>query len=103
MTIFGKLFGPPKPRDPAAAERIKLWVRTELRQNPDLSLPEGSPIMPDAVAVTVSEIDCNDPSCPGTETVILIMLPYKTTRAIKVSKTMDRVVEADVIDVMRGS
>jgi hypothetical protein len=34
--------------------------------------------------VSVSEIQCGDASCPGTETVILIMQPGKKTVAYKV-------------------
>ena len=33
------------------------------------------------VGLTVSEIVCADPACPGTETVILIMAPGARSRA----------------------
>jgi hypothetical protein len=38
----------------------------------------------DDTTVSVSEIQCGDASCPGTETVILVMQPGKKTRAFKV-------------------
>ena len=56
--------------DRESAERIKGWVRTAL------ALPEDA-------AVTVSEIACTDPACPGQETVILVMRPGEPTRAAK--------------------
>jgi hypothetical protein len=91
MSLFKKLFTP-KPRDAVAAARIKQWVRDALET--DIEKQED-------IAVTVSEIDCNDESCPGTETIILIMRPYHTTKAIKLSMLMDAVEEADVrIQVM---
>ena len=54
----------------AAAERLKTGVR-EL-----LGLAETA-------AVAVNEILCADPSCPGTETVILVMQPGAKTQAYK--------------------
>ncbi len=87
MSLFKKFFTP-KPRDAVAAARIKQWVRNALE--PDIEKQED-------IAVTVSEIDCNDAACPGTETIILIMRPYHTTKVIKLSMLMDRVEEAEVI------
>lgn len=54
----------------AAAERLKAGVR-EL-----LGLAETA-------VVAVNEILCADPSCPGTETVILVMQPGAKTQAYK--------------------
>ena len=45
-----------------AADRIKIWTREALSLSDD-------------AAVTVSEINCRDPACPGVETVILVMIP----------------------------
>ncbi len=39
--------------------------------------------LPDDAAIAVNEILCADPSCPGTETVILVMNPGEKTRAYK--------------------
>ncbi len=86
MSLFKKFFTP-KPRDAVAAARIKQWVRDILEA--DMEKQED-------IAVTVSEIDCNDAACPGTETVILIMRPYHTTKAIKISKLMDMVEKSDM-------
>jgi hypothetical protein len=41
-----------------------------------LDLPEGA-------IVTVSEIACTDPACPGLETVMLVMRPGEKTTAYK--------------------
>ncbi|GLS21766.1 hypothetical protein GCM10007874_47830 [Labrys miyagiensis] len=46
--------------------------------------------------VSVSEIQCGDASCPGTETVILIMQPGVKTRACKVLAPLADVDEAAV-------
>jgi len=50
----------------------------------------------DAVIVKVSEIVCADPTCPGLETVILVMVPGSATRAVKVARAMAEVTEADI-------
>ncbi len=91
MSLFTKFFGPPKPRDPVAAERIKQWAKAQLDEDAQTQ---------DEIAVTVSEIECNDPGCPGTETVILIMQPYHTTRAIKISKLMDQIDQSDICSAL---
>lgn len=49
------------------------------------------------VSLTVNEIVCADPACPGTETVILIMAPGVRSRACKVAKTLEDVTEEDVV------
>jgi hypothetical protein len=48
------------------------------------------------VTLTVNEIVCADPACPGTETVILVMQPGARSRACKVGKPLEEVTEADV-------
>lgn len=48
------------------------------------------------VALTVNEIVCADPACPGTETVILILRPGLRAEAVKVGKPVEQVSEADV-------
>lgn len=56
--------------DRETVDRIKGWVRAALGAGDD-------------VVVTVSEIACTDPACPGQETVILVMRPGEPTRACK--------------------
>jgi hypothetical protein len=92
MSLLSKFFTP-KPRDAIAAARIKQWVRDALETNIQKQ---------DDIAVTVSEIDCNDAACPGTETIILIMRPYHTTKAIKLSKLMEMVEEDEVIKAVNA-
>jgi hypothetical protein len=84
--MLKRLFGRPEPRDDAAGAAIKQWVR-EIAAD-DEAAREG-------IAVTVSEIICADPSCPGTETVILIMMPGRKTAAAKIAKPMAEVTEID--------
>lgn len=59
----------------ADASRIKAEIRARLR-------------LPEAAAIAVNEIICADPSCPGTETVILVMNPGEKTRAYKAQMPM---------------
>jgi hypothetical protein len=81
---FGRWFGAGRPqREPAAVAEVKRWVLAALGAGP-------------GTAVTVSEIACLDPGCPGTETVILIMAPGRKTRAAKVAKPLDEVTPDDV-------
>jgi len=85
MALFGALlrgtFGLPKP-DRGAVERVKDLARAALQATPD-------------TALAVNEIACNDPGCPGIETVILVMQPGQKTRALKVPKPLDDVTEQD--------
>ena len=69
--------------DPAIAARIKLWTRQALGLNEDAT-------------VAVNEIICADPACPGSETVILVMVPGQRTKACKVQAAMADVSEAMV-------
>ena len=69
--------------DPEAVERVKGWTRKALRASAD-------------TALSVNEIVCADPSCPGTETVILVMEPGVKTRAYKIPKPLDEVTEQDI-------
>lgn len=66
-----------------AVQRVKAWVTAALDAHRD-------------TALAVNEIACADPSCPGIETVILIMEPGRKTRACKVQKPIEEVTEEDV-------
>jgi hypothetical protein len=78
----------PKQRDRSDQERVKGFVFEALGRNPDIGL-------------SVSEIICRDPGCPGTETIILVMAPLKKTAACKVSKPLAEVTEDDVRDALK--
>ena len=78
MAIFGKWFGGAAKPDAAALARIKDKVRLILGLSED-------------VAIAVNEIICADPSCPGLETVILIMQPGTKTVAVKVQAAVENV------------
>ena len=81
-SLLRNAFGRPK-QSAARLSEIKAWTRAVLR-------------LPEDTALAVNEIVCNDPSCPGTETVILIMEPGRKTRACKIEKSADAVTEEDV-------
>ena len=63
------------PEEKARVEAIRSHVRERL------GLDAGA-------VLSVSEIDCGDPACPGLETVILVMVPGQRTTAYKVSGPM---------------
>ena len=69
--------------EPEAVARVKAWARAALGTGEE-------------VALAVNEIACLDPGCPGLETVILVMSPGERTRAFKITKALDEVVEQDV-------
>ncbi|EIM27291.1 hypothetical protein [Microvirga lotononidis] len=79
-------FGLPKP-DKQAVDRVKDLARSALETAPD-------------TAFAVNEIACNDPGCPGIETVILVMEPGRKTRALKIAKSLDDVMEQDIIGAL---
>jgi hypothetical protein len=78
----------PKPVDRSHNERVKTGVFEALGRNPD-------------IGISVSEILCSDPGCPGEETVILVMVPLRKTAACKVSKAMAEVTDDDIRDALK--
>jgi hypothetical protein len=66
---------------------VKDLARAALQASPD-------------TAFAVNEIACNDPGCPGIETVILVMEPGRKTRALKVVKPLDEVAEQDILEAL---
>ena len=72
--------------DPEAAARVKEWA--------------GALVAEPGAAFSVNEIVCADPSCPGTETVVLVMIPGRRTRAVKVGKALDQVTEQDLREAL---
>ena len=75
-------FGGSKP-EAEALRRVKAWAVAALGASAE-------------TAFAVNEIACTDPSCPGIETVILVMEPGRKTRALKVAKPLDAVTAEDV-------
>jgi len=90
VALFGAFlrgtFGLPKP-DREAIERVKGLARATLQPSSE-------------TAFAVNEIACNDPGCPGIETIILVMEPGQKTRALKVPKTLDEVTEQDILSAL---
>ena len=59
-----------------------------------------APAAPVEWSVTVNEIICTDPACPGSETVILVMAPGRRSVALKVQKPMTETTAADLDEVL---
>lgn len=81
LRMFGR-----KPRDEgraALADGLKIRLRDHLQLEPGDEL-------------TVSEIVCPDPACPGTETVILVLRARRRTLALKVPKPMAEIDPDDI-------
>jgi hypothetical protein len=87
-TLIRNVFGGRNP-NPEAVALVKDWTRRHLAASPETVL-------------TVSEIACTDPSCPGIETVILVMEPGTKTRAYKVQKPLEEVTEQDIIGAIES-
>ena len=82
MSPLGRWFGGGKAGedrpDAAATARIRDKVRLILG-------------LSEEATIAVNEIICADPSCPGMETVILIMVPGHKTVAAKVPAAIEAV------------
>ncbi|QCK88591.1 hypothetical protein E8L99_02245 [Phreatobacter aquaticus] len=52
--------------------------------------------------LSLSEIVCADPACPGTETVVLVMRVGCLTEALKIAKPLAEVGEADIAALACG-
>ncbi|MHC2000508.1 hypothetical protein ACYQR9_08690 [Methylobacterium sp. CM6241] len=81
---FGRRRDPP---DDTARRNVESWVRA-------LVEPES--------VVKVNEILCPDPSCPGLETIILVMRAGRKTQAAKVEKPLAEVTRAEVETALAG-
>jgi hypothetical protein len=81
-TFLRSAFGGSKP-EAEALRRVKAWAVATLGASPD-------------TAFAVNEIACTDPSCPGIETVILVMEPGRKTQAVKIGKPIEEVTEDDI-------
>lgn len=72
--------------DPEAVARVKGWAQALVAEP--------------GAAFSVNEIVCADPACPGMETVVLVMVPGRRTRAVKVAKALDGVTEQDLREAL---
>jgi hypothetical protein len=70
-----------------AVRRVKAWASTAAG-------------LPSEAVLAVNEIVCADPSCPGVETVVLLMQPGRKTRACKVQKPLTEVTEQDLREAL---
>ncbi|CAM5777188.1 hypothetical protein LMIY3S_05910 [Labrys miyagiensis] len=80
-------------RKPSQAEREKAAaIKEQVRHLRGLG---------EETTISVSEIQCGDASCPGTETVILIMRPGAKTEAYKVLAPLIEVTETAVAEALK--
>jgi len=86
MALFGRFSRKPDPVEEAARARIRGWVEAALGTD---------------VTLTISEIDCADPTCPGLETIILVMREGEATQAVKLRKSMIEATEADIREAVK--
>jgi hypothetical protein len=52
--------------------------------------------------LSLSEIVCADPGCPGTETVVLVMRLGQATEALKIAKPLAEIGEVDIAELAGG-
>lgn len=88
MALFANPFRRKPPRDAAALARIRAWASAAL----------GGPA---GLDLTISEVECADPACPGLETFILVLREGEATQAVKVKKPIAEITEADIAEAMR--
>jgi hypothetical protein len=91
MMTLGNLFRKRAERTDAEAQaiaRIKAQVLAILD-------------LPDHAVVGINEIICTDPACPGTETVILVMMPGQKTRAFKSALAITDMTEEAVREALK--
>ena len=86
--MFRNPFRRKHPEQGGARTAIRTWVEAILGDDPPLTL-------------TISEIDCADPTCPGLETILLVMREGEATQAVKIRKGMEDINEADVQEAVK--
>ncbi|MCA0406659.1 MAG: hypothetical protein LCH39_10975 [Proteobacteria bacterium] len=89
MALFKNPF---RKKPDAAADTARANIRAWAEEV--LGSPEG-------LALTISEVECPDPACPGFETFILVMREGEATQAVKVKKPLAEVSEADVREALK--
>lgn len=77
-----------KQKDDPARKKVRDWALILLGDNP-------------APTLTISEIDCGDPACPGLETIFLVMRDGEATQAVKIRKPLSEITEADLREAMQ--
>lgn len=88
--MLGRFFKPDPARE-AATAGVKAWVRE------DMGLSED-------VTVSVNEIECGDPACPGgVETVILVRARASVTRAMKIPGPVTQVTRGAVTEAVAAT
>lgn len=91
--MAGGWFGRKPAADRAISAQIREWAAAALEAT--ALDPPASGDDPD-IRFSVNEIVCRDPSCPGVETVILVMAPGRKTYAVKIARPMAEVCAQDV-------
>jgi hypothetical protein len=87
MPSIGNIFQR-KANDAPVRQKVRDWA---------LEILPGEP----KATLTISEIDCGDPACPGLETIILVMREGEATQAVKVRKPLEDITEADLREALQ--
>ncbi|MBN8534017.1 MAG: hypothetical protein J0L51_07985 [Rhizobiales bacterium] len=87
MPSIGNIFGR-KVKDDPARRRVRDWAVAILGDEP-------------VPTFTISEIDCGDPTCPGLETIILVMREGEATQAAKIRKPLAEISETDLREALQ--
>jgi hypothetical protein len=97
LALLARNHQPPHPEVLGEAEPRRTRDRSACFEAPLRGAPQHEEVGGISnLEITVSEIVCLDPDCPGTETVILIMSAGAKTRAAKVAKPARDVSEPDL-------
>jgi hypothetical protein len=82
MAILRNLFRKTPTPDAAHKERVRVMAEAILG--------------PDGLALTISEVECADPTCPGLETILLVMRDNEPTQAVKIRKPIAEIQDVDL-------
>lgn len=88
VSLFKNPFRKKPAADPAARAQLRAWACAVLGQSEGLEL-------------TISEVECPDPACPGMETFMLVMRAGEATQAVKIKKPLAEVNEADLREALK--
>jgi hypothetical protein len=83
-----RLFRKSRPQERQRTEALKAVARAVLGLDENTSL-------------SISEIQCGNPSCPGTETVVLVMRPGAKTRLFRVPAPLMEIDEEELRAALR--
>lgn len=78
---------------PAAPPEVLAAIKQEARRFFDVG---------DDVTVSVMELDCGDPACPGIETIVAVLEARKRPRVVRFQKGVAEIKSADFDGLVDG-